>query len=364
MQKQNFYVIGFIILFLFLICPILPQDGNKPTQDPESLDGYRFVARGKMARNRGINPQGIAKMDNNGEILLACQEAKTVKQLESSGMKFLKSQLELLVDWNLLAYDRKMRSYKTTIHIYGTEKSAAIRNLVSAAVKQLTNELNPDLVFLKNHLKKINREKSLFSILYAYILHSYSMDQFAEEIYQKPQLSADNPFWNGYAWAIYPIKKHNVSVSVIRVEGNLFFKVSSAALPGPGFQQFFPFAKDVCTDNKVDNPAFLKNFSEFGIFDPQGNLTIPIFENEMSEKLKDMAKSVYAKTIDLVEAPEMQKILGMNTQAQAAMFIHYELRYAFLNLLLQNGTIQAPIDFVSAANNSPVDMGNLIFLMK
>lgn len=364
MKNRNSYLWCMIILGTVLIWSSPAQSQTKAGSDPSSLDEYQFVARGRMDRSRGLNPQRIARMDNNGEILLACYEAKALKQLETSGLKFLQSQLELLVDWNLLAYDRKLRTYKTPIHIYGSEKAAAIRHLVTKGVKQLANELNPDLITLKSHLQKIDREKSLFSILYAYILHSYSMEQFAEEIYQKPQLTAENPFWNGYSWAIYPIRKFNVSVFVMRVEDNQFFKVSAEALPGPGFQQFFPFAQDVSTDKKVDNAALKKNFAQFGIFNDQGILTIPVFDSTWSKKLKDMAKKVYAKTIELIETDAMKEILGMDTQAQAAMFIHYEFRYAYLHHLLETGVIIPPVDFNNADNNSPEDIGYLVFLMK
>ncbi len=122
--------------------------------------------------------------------------------------------------------------------------------------------------------------------------------------------------------------------------------------------------KDVSTDNKVNDPELKKSLSDFNLFDDEGNLTIPIFENVWSTKLENMAKKVYTKTIELVDSEEMKDILDMATQAQAAMFIHYEIRYAFLNYLLEKGTIPAPIDFDNAANNSPSDVKNLVFLMK
>ena len=54
----------------------------------------------------------------------------------------------------------------------------------------------------------------------------------------------------------------------------------------------------------------------------------------------------------------------METQAQAAMFLHYEIRYALLDDLLKIGTLKAPVDFENADNSSPADMRNLVFLIK
>ena len=54
----------------------------------------------------------------------------------------------------------------------------------------------------------------------------------------------------------------------------------------------------------------------------------------------------------------------MATPAQAAMFIHYEVRFAFLYHLLSKEMIPAPIDFENADKNSPADIGNLVFLIR
>ena len=71
-----------------------------------------------------------------------------------------------------------------------------------------------------------------------------------------------------------------------------------------------------------------------------------------------------SETVALAESPEVQEILGMSSQAQAAMFIHYEVRYAFLDHLLRSETIQTPIDFENGDRNGPDDIGSLVFLIR
>jgi len=60
----------------------------------------------------------------------------------------------------------------------------------------------------------------------------------------------------------------------------------------------------------------------------------------------------------------MKDILGMETQAQAVMFLHYEVRFTFLQYVLEKGIIPAPIDFGSTSSSEPSDAGNLVFLMR
>jgi len=364
MKNRHLLPILFFILAACLFQPLFPQDSQKSKTASPSFNEYQFVARGKMSRQRRARPDQIVRMDNNGEILLACIKPQSTDQLKARGIKFFQSQLELLIDWNLLVFNRKDNTYKTTIHIYGPEKASAIRSHVHSAVLRLASALNTDLLSLKSFLEKTHQEKSLFTILYAYILHDYSMGQFGPEIYQKPQLTADIPFWNGFAWAIYPIKKFNTGVTALPAKDKKVFFVSSPAVSGPGFQRLLSFVKDVSVDDKVDDPELIKTCSAFGLCDDQGELTIPILEGEWAAKLENMAKQVYAQTVELADSLEMQEILNMATQAHATMFLHYELRYAVLSLLLETGFMKTPIDFENADNNAPSDNGNLVFAVK
>jgi hypothetical protein len=358
MKKNHLLPALVLFLFSFMSQSILAR------QAPQSLNDYHFVARGKMSVNRGVRPDQIVRMDNNGQILLACLNPQTPDKLKSLGIEFRRSQMELLVDWNLLEFSRKEKTYKTTIHIYGPEKSSAIRQKVQSATHRLIDSLKPDLLALSGHLQKINREENLFSILYSYILHDYSMRQFGEEIYRTPQLSEENPFWNGFAWAIYPMQKFDIGVTAMPAGGNQFFFVSSDAVPGPNFRQMMTFIKDVGTDLRVDNPELVKTFSAFGLCDDHGELTIPVMEGEWPAKMEGMAKQVYAHTVDLANSLGMKELLGMAAQARAAMFLHYELRYAVLHHLLETGFIRAPINFSNAAGNRPSDKRNLVFAIR
>lgn len=340
------------------------QEQEKEISCPSTLSEWSVVVRGRMSRARGIRPLQIIRMDTNGEILFACIEAKTAEQIKAAGIEFLESQLELLVDWDLLEYDGKAKTYLTTIHVYGPEKISEIRKQVGASVEKLVKILDSDLESLQNHLQAINREKNIFAVLYAYVLHDYAMNQFGEEIYRKPQLTEEHPFWNGFAWAICPEQGFDVGNTVLPVDGNKFFIVRAASIKGPGFQQYFSLAKDVMTDKRVDDPTMKKAFSSCDVFDDQGMLTIPVFDSLWSTKLEAMAEKVYAETAALADSPDMKSLLGMAAPAQAAMFIHYEIRYAFIDLLLSKGKIQPPIDFENADKNSPADIGSLLFLMK
>ena len=185
-----------------------------------------------------------------------------------------------------------------------------------------------------------------------------------EEIYRRPELSAEHPYWNGYSWAIYPILKFDVGVTALPGEGQTIFKVSPRSAPGPSFQQLLSLAEDVSTDRRVDDPELAEVFAGYGVCDDRGELTIPVFGSEWAERLEGMAEKVYAATLELVDTERMTDLLGMDTRAQAAMFLHYELRTAFLSGLLEAGAIEAPVDFENAAEADPRDVANMIFLVE
>ena len=189
-------------------------------------------------------------MDNNGDILQACVEPRTAEQLDASGIRHLRSQLELLRDWHLLEYDGASKTYRTTVHVYGPRAASAIRDMVGPGAAEVTGKLDADPAALRRHLGETRREKSLFAVLYAYVLHGYSMSRFSEEIYQKPQLSAERPFWNGYAWAISrPDRSTSLSMQ-LPVRRGPSHVLGATAVRGPDPPLWMRFAKDVAADRR------------------------------------------------------------------------------------------------------------------
>ena len=110
--------------------------------------------------------------------------------------------------------------------------------------------------------------------------------------------------------------------------------------------------------------SILQLFFTFDVVNDRGELTVPVFSGEWAVKLGNMAKTVYAETKGLAEEAEMKNILGMATQAQREMFLHYEIRYAVLTLLLQRIFMMSADDFTDSEKSSPADVGNLVFLIR
>lgn len=355
-----------LTVFLWAVSLMPAGYGRCPQEHeagPPNLDEYDFAARGRMSPSRGITPAAITRMDNNGELLIACYEPRTAVELKSKGICFTQSQLEVLTDWNLLAFDVKNKTYKTTVHIFGPQETAEIRRIVGQGLDGLEDMLEPDLTEVRQYLVDSGHGESLFSVLYAYVLHAYTMDQLMEEISQKPALSAEHPFWNGFSWAVYPPWKFDIAPMHFAAEGTDFYALGGAAVRGPGLRDLLPLIKEVAIDRRIDNPELRKAFSAYGIVDKEGRLTVPIFEGIWSDRLENMARNVYERTAAIAATTEMKEILGMSTPSNAEMFIHYEVRMAFLDHLLKEGALATPINFENPEENSPADFSRLLFLI-
>jgi hypothetical protein len=114
-----------------------------------------------------------------------------------------------------------------------------------------------------------------------------------------------------------------------------------------------------------DNPSTLDNYDVVARGKmSRGRGKRPVQIARMDNNGEILLACLEAKTVELTETDEMKGILGMETRAQAAMFLHYEIRYAFLDYQLKKGIIKAPVHFNNADNNSPTDVRNLVFLMK
>ena len=66
---------------IFSIVLIIVLAGGGLQKNPVTLDEFDLVTRGKMSQERGNRPVQIARLDNNGEILMACLDPITADGL-------------------------------------------------------------------------------------------------------------------------------------------------------------------------------------------------------------------------------------------------------------------------------------------
>jgi hypothetical protein len=87
--------------------------------------GFNSYELSQFIVSAGQSPQQVTKLDNNGELLLACIEGKTRDQLRAAGARFAESQVELLKTWRLL--EEQDSVLRTAFPILGDESPRVFR---------------------------------------------------------------------------------------------------------------------------------------------------------------------------------------------------------------------------------------------
>ena len=128
----------------------------------------------------GGTPQNIILLDNNGEILLFCEIGKNIEQLKESNIEITQSQLKLLLDWRLLQEENKI--FKTNLPILNSSKTKSLREITRAAALKMGPELEEEVGALKDILKSQGYEKSIYTILFSYILDELFWHELKEAV--------------------------------------------------------------------------------------------------------------------------------------------------------------------------------------
>ena len=335
-----------------------------------SLDKYDITS---FCISAGSSPDNIIKLDNNGQILLACISGRTVEQLRTLGVQFTKSQIELLKNWRLLREDRHL--LKTAFPILNEDKTKQLRKLVGECASPLSPGLLKDLSALKDHLQFIRRERNTYTILFSYILDGLVWEYFFEnKVLKERKLSVEKPFWSGVVWAVYPPRDFSCGTNSVSDQGiTLKVNWSKATLKKmiPFVADWDSFSKmfdDLVGKGKIEEEKAIRVFRPFDLFDQSGRFTVPIiFEKENDALYKacvSLSSDVSEEILNVIHLEELKKEFDFRDNDEALVIFYHEFMWALLEQLEGQGLIKKPIAFVDPERAKPEDIGDLVFIVK
>ncbi len=352
-----------LFVVLLLSIPVLAQ------VPPETMRGYGINC---FCNIPGTAPEEIIRMGSNWAILLAAQHGATRAQLKAGGAT--ESQLQLLVDWNLLTEQRDGRLI-TAIPILDRGATARLRAEVREAARALLPELRPELQALLQQLRGIHRERTAFTILFSYDLDNMVWNDFYAHkvLTASRQLTPDHPFWAGVAWATDPAPPFRTGTNSDS-DGNVDLNVnwSDAALPklGPFLdgKSFHALMQEISRTGKISDPQLRRTFAPYDIADADGDLTVPVIVQREGDPLYEsamrLATAVSRAALAHLPPAEIQARYGLHDSEQALVISYHELMYALLDELVAEGNIQEPRIFTDPASARPADVGDLVFVLR
>lgn len=205
MQNLKFLFIGICILCLgFYHCSVKEKgktDENYPS-DFKKYEGLRFSGGQEI-----FSPEKIISADNNWEILLACRNGKTRKELREAGIDFTESQFMLLKAMGFLDFRRDTEPERllTALPILGSSDKQALIDKARELAAKIEPELRDDIKKLKEILAESGYDDYLFSIFFSAVIDGIVWFPFIDQGFVD-EFSLDNerPLFDGVYWLSYP----------------------------------------------------------------------------------------------------------------------------------------------------------------
>lgn len=356
-------IYSFCLIFL---SPIIPAQ-TIPVENFKNVESICFCNTTKFT------PNSILEMDNNWEIVQALIQPKTTSQLDTMGIKYSSSQLELLEDWSIIS--KSGDNYQTALLIFDSTRTSELRKYSVLLSKNLVPEISDDIKRVKNVLKKMNREKNIFSILFSYILDGMVWDYLeADSISPNSEITSKRPFWAGEFWILYPKRSFSCGTNSISDKG-YSIKVNWSENAIPRMKPFVTrwdilenILNDLIRAGRVENKDAIDVFGPYNFFNEKGEFSVPVIYETDNNELYLLSKSISDKVNKfLISEPDLKYLedsFGFKSNAQALIILYHEMLWDILSLLESEKLINRPLIFRDPQKASMNDVSDLIIITR
>jgi hypothetical protein len=354
---------------LFIISTILNIAYGQTNSEKDSIDFSKYGVSCYCEVN-GTSPASILKLDNNGDIVLQLVNGKSDKEIT---VNFTQSQLELLKDFRLLSYENDV--WKTNFPILDETRTLKLRGEAKLAAEKLGELVKKNVICLTSVLNDLKREKNIYTILFSYVLDELVWRKFKELGYmQERNITAENPFWKGVIWAVYPPRDFSCGTNKISDKGisinvNWTQQAIKNMLPFVSdWKNLLKMFDDYTQFGIVKDAGVRKVFDKFNLYNASGRFTIPVIiesnESTLYEDcgvLSDKAAGNMFKFFDLTG---LTKEFGFISDEEALVIFYHELMWEMLDYYEKNGVIKKPIAFSNPDESLPEDVSDLVFIVR
>jgi hypothetical protein len=283
------------------------------------------------------------------------------------------SQLELLKNFRLLNYENEV--WKANFPILGETQTLELRGKAKEVAAKLGSLVEENVVSLLTSLNDLNREKNAYTILFSYVLDELVWRRFSELGYmQERSITAENPFWSGVIWAVYPPRDFACGTNKISDKGiSLNVNWTEKAI-----KNMYPFVSDwknlltmfddYAKFGAVRNTDARKVFDKFNLYDYSGKFTVPIIfeskENALFERCSVISNGMGSGMFNFFDLNELTHKFGFSSNEEALVVFYHELMWEMLDYYEKNGVIKKPIAFSNPDETLPEDISDLVFIIR
>ena len=363
MENRNFIfrlMKQITIHLLFLSTPFILL-GQTPNYN--NLDNWEDLC---YCSFKNYHPYSYVGIDNNWQLLLAMQNGLTPKQLDSLKIPYTKSQLLLLETQRLLSETRGV--YKTAVPILDSVKTTRLREQSQFVANDIYPEIEKECIDLVAHLTELDRSRNAYSILYSYVLDGLIWKQFEKEGVTNEWDSTES--WSGNYWFVTPKRLADCGGTNSWTSEESVFKWNwsysenvTGALWGKNVEALFPLAQG----NEVPNKEIIDEFSDFGFFDEDLHLTIPVINEKENNALYLLSNNIIDRLLPAflakTDVETLKTSYTFNDNSETVVVFYHEVMFDLMDLLLEKQVIQMPTAFQFPEKATLKDAADLCFIV-
>ena len=351
---------------IFICLLLLPSSSLlfAQTTDYNSWDHWDDICYCTM--NNSYHPSSIVSADNNLQLLLALKNGLRRKQLDSLKIPYTKSQLLLLESYHLI--EKTDGIYKTAIPILDIHQTARLREQSLLTANQIYPEIEKECRDLVAHLTNQNRARNAYSILFSYVLDGLIWDSFEKEGIVKAWDTT--AIWSGNYWFLTPKRAIDCGGTNYSTNGNFAFKWNwsyaekvTGGLWDKNIEALFPFAQgNICANKEI-----VDEFAQYGFFDKDSRLTIPVINEKENNSLYLLSKSITNRLLSAFIAranvEQLKTAYNFNDNSETVVVFYHEVMFDLMDLLTKKQVIQLPTAFQNPDKATLTDAADLCFIV-
>ncbi len=337
-----------ILVFLLLAIHLCSkaQEQFRPFKEWESI---AFCSYNKY------HPFHYINSDNNWELLLALRTPMTVTELANKGLKFNMSQLNYLRIGGLI--EIKGKQLHTTLPIFDEEQTKKIRKLSRTIAEDGFIETETDYRKFVTILNEHNYKENAFSILFSYLLDGKTWSALVPS---KNEISHQFT-WDGIAYVMFEPRK--MLKTGTNIFGTLHVTWSDSLSVFPKMDRIKLFQKEFSQYGKVISPEIREEFSDLGIVNKDGEITIPILKNDEGNNINILSSTIVDKNVKVLKKgiEEFKRITGIIDDNYAKVILFHEMMWDTIDLLKERQLISMPF-ILQSSEASKQDFRKIAFL--
>ena len=258
----------------------------------------------------------------------------------------------------------------------GIKKKATeyLRRMTKDVALKIGDELKDEVESFMKYCKSEGYSDNSYKIFFSIIMDNLVWDEFDDvKIFNESREKLpESPSWSGLIYALYPKREVHCGTNSSRSKGvslgynwtkdslDIISKVRNDSAVSDLF-------KDLQEYGEFKNEEAIKVCKSLKICDSNGNLKIPVIEEDKTDDLYSECKKLAEKIANQVEYKlDFEKIeneFGVKGKAETIIIVYHEIMWVLLDYLESEKIIKKPKIFADPENAKEKDVADVMFVI-